>query len=99
MLSNDEMLRLQEISRVGEELDNFRNSGGFQSLKIHILDPMYQGAFEAFTRVDPSDSLQVVQTQQMGKVIKEIERLIESKIQEGRLARHTIAELPGNEGE
>lgn len=99
MHTNEYLRRLEDISRAGDELQGFMSGGAYEILKRHILDPMYLGAFEAFKRVDPSDSLQVLQTQQIGKVIVEIEKLIEGKIQEGRLAKISLAELPETEGE
>lgn len=99
MLTNEQMNHIADVSRTGDELQRFMTEGGFSVLKKHILDPMCQGAFETFTKVDPSEPLQVIQAQQIWKVVKEIERLITSKIEQGRLAKNTLLELPVDEGE
>lgn len=92
-MDNEALTQLTDISRVGDELERFYREGAFGILKKHILDPMYEEAFIAFTKVEPSDAMGITQTQMMAKVIKTIESRIESKINEGRVAKHRILSL------
>lgn len=86
-------IHLTRISQIGDELLEFKNNA-LPILKKYILDPMYQDAFKAFSLVDPSDQMQVIQTQMIYKVTEKIERLIDQKIEEGRLAKQTLITLP-----
>ena len=96
MIPNEEIDRLLEISKVGDDLKNFKEKGGYATLEKHILNPMEKGAFEAFQNVLASDIDAVTMTQAMGKIIKKIRSEIDQKINEGNLAK---SQLNNSEGE
>jgi hypothetical protein len=95
-MTNDEINRLLEISKVGDDLKNFKDEGGYALLEKHILTPFEQGAFEAFQNIPASDTDAVTMSQAMGKIIKKIRTEIDIKINEGKLAKK---QLNSNEGD
>lgn len=85
----------EETKRVafeGEKLELFVSSGNFDILIEHILDPMEKEAFAAFTKIDPSSTLEIMQTQKIAQVVSVIKQKVESKIQAGLLARQQLIE-------
>lgn len=91
---------LLEKSRIGESLNAFlHGTGGYDVLNNFILVPLEEEAFIAFTKVDPGDSIQVIETQKMAQIIQTIRRTIETRIAEGQLARETLKTLPKESGE
>ena len=96
MISNEEINRLVEISKVGDDLKNLKEGGGYTILEKCILNPMEKGAFEAFQNVPASDIDAVTMTQAMGKIIKKIRSEIDSKINEGNLAKSQLNNREGD---
>ena len=88
MISEEQ--RLFEISTIGDNLRDFRDKGALELLEKHILIPMEKGAFEAFKKIDPSDTVQVMETQKLSQIIDQIRATIEQKIQEGNLAKEYL---------
>ena len=88
--SDIEELRLREIASVGKALEEIVSNGSYAAIEEYILKPLEEGAFDAFSRVPASDSNAVIETQMAAKIIRQIRIAIESKIQEGRLAQHTL---------
>ena len=70
MIPNEEINRLLEISKIGDDFKNFKENGGYAMLEKYILTPFEQGAFDAFQDVLASDIDAVTMTQAMGKIIK-----------------------------
>lgn len=93
----DDTVELQRVSQIGETLEDFLHSRHWDVFKAEVLDVLYQKAFKEFITADPSDTLQIMQVQQGGKVIKNIETMVEGLINAGRLARHHLANLPQEE--
>lgn len=88
---------LEAAARVGEQLEQMVEDPKFQMLLDEVLDPLQKEAFEAFTKLDPSDQSAVTQTQKVNWVVDEIKRRIERKIDQGRQARAQL--LQRNEEE
>lgn len=88
MISEEQ--RLFEISTIGDNLRDFRDKGPLELLEKYVLIPMEKGAFEAFKKVDPSDTVQVMETQKLSQIIDQIRATIEQKIQEGNLAKEYL---------
>jgi hypothetical protein len=81
-------------SEEGELLDRFLREGSYDVLNKLILIPLEEAAFKAFSQVNPSELHEVIQTQKMAQIIREIRSTIESKVAEGRLAAHQLKTLP-----
>lgn len=93
--SDVELLRQQALQ--GERLEGVVISGAFDILVDDIFSPLEQEAFKAFKTVDPSNFYQVCQAQQYGKVVDEVKRRVERKIELGRSARQRLIELASQE--
>jgi hypothetical protein len=85
----DQAARLK-LAKDGERLESFVETGAFDVLIELVLDPMEKEAFEAFKKIDPSETLEVLQTQKLAQVVAEIKRRVESKIQAGLFARQQL---------
>ena len=96
MIPNEELNRLLEISKIGDDLKNFKEQGGYATLEKHILTPFEKGAFEAFQTVLASDIDAVTMTQAMGKIIKKIRAEIDIKINLGLMAKNQINNPKGD---
>lgn len=79
-----------KIAQDGERLERLVESGAFDVLLELILDPMERESFEAFKKIDPSQMVEILQTQKMAQVVTEIKRRVESKIQSGLHARQQL---------
>jgi hypothetical protein len=90
LIPNEEMNRLLEISKIGDDLKNFKEEGGYAILQKYILDPFEKEAFEAFQDVIATDVDSVIETQMMGKIVRRIRQAIEIKINEGMLAKSQL---------
>lgn len=87
------------IAHSGEKLEAFVASGSFDVLIDEVLDPMERESFEAFKKIDPTNSIEVLQTQKMAQIVGEIKRRVEKKIEAGLMARKLILENSTQEGE
>ena len=95
-MSPEEINRLLELSKIGDDLKNFKESGGYAVLKEHVLDPLERGTFEAFVEIPADDINAIIMTQAMAKIIKKIYQEIDIKINEGMLSKN---QLNNSEGE
>lgn len=91
MISEEQ--RLFGLSTIGDNFRDFRDKGPLDLLEKYVLTPMEKGAFEAFKKVDPSDTVQVMETQKMSQIIDQIRAAIEQKIQEGNLAKEYLRNI------
>jgi hypothetical protein len=78
------------ISQEGEQLEALVESGHFETLITLVLDPMDRESFEAFKKLEPGDSMGVIQTQKMSQIVDEIKRRVARKIEAGIAARQQI---------
>lgn len=90
---NEYLKEFEERSRKGDEVYNFYVNA-YPVLNKYILLPLEQKAFETFVKVDPSDMTQVIETQKMVQIINAIRTMIQTVIEEGRLAKQTLKTLP-----
>lgn len=97
MIPNEEINRLVETSKIGDDLKNFKEGGGYALLEKHILTPFEKGAFEAFQTVLASDIDAVTMTQAMGKIIKKIRAEIDIKINLGLVAKNQLNKKEGED--
>lgn len=79
-----------ERSKIGEAMENLEANPDFAVFKEQVLENIHKGAFEAFKKVDPSDSVAVIETQQMGKVVDIIYSTMNDLVEEGRVIRHNL---------
>ena len=93
-LPNEVYTALMQKAQEGEQLDRFLREGPYDVLNKLILIPLEEAAFKAFTKVNPSELHEVIQTQKMAQMIQEIRRTIESRIAEGRMAAQNLKTLP-----
>lgn len=84
-----EILELVRKSETGDKMTEFKEKH-FPFLDKEILEPMRQGAFNAFLSLAPSDTESITQAQQAAKVVDKIRKEIDAKIQEGILANQLI---------
>lgn len=92
---------LEETKRIamdGDKLTDIVSNGSFDVLVDLILDPMEKEAFLAFTKIDPSNMIEIMQTQKIAQVVNEIKKKIEIKIQAGVLARQQLLNSTPEEG-
>jgi len=92
-MEDESVRQLRQSIRRGQILEEFRISG-LPVLDEHILRPLEEQAFEAFKTIDPSDQVQVMETQKMSQMICQIRKQIDAYIQEGKLATQTLNTLP-----
>jgi len=90
---DEEVMKLRETVQRGQELSDFREKS-LCILEKHILEPLEKQAFATFKKVDPSDTVQVMETQKMSQMIEQIRNQIDFYIEEGKLAVHTLNTLP-----
>ena len=90
MLTDDDVLRLQELAQAGDMLRNLLSSTEYQVLDREVFKPIEQEAFEVFCRVDPADTGAVMQAQKMKQVMDVIRTRINQCVEQGRLARHQL---------
>ena len=95
----ENILVLREQIQVGQRLQEVLEGKDFAMLKEHILLPLQVGAFEIFKKVDAKDTVRVMETQMMSKMIDTIRKEIEKKINQGHLAELQIKSLPELSGE
>ena len=96
MIPNEEINRLIEISKIGDDLKNFKEQGGCAVLQKHILTPLEKGAFDAFKNVPAEDTNRVMETQMMWKIIDMIRKTIDIKINEGLMAKNQLNNPKGD---
>lgn len=96
MIPNEERNRLLELSKIGDDLKNFKDEGGYAMLRKHILNPLEKGAFEAFKNVPAEDINRVMETQMMWKIIDMIRKTIDNKINEGLMAKNQLNNPKGD---
>ena len=82
----------RRVAMESEKLESFVASGSFDVLIDLVLDPMEKDAFAAFTKIEPTDTVAIMQTQKIAQVVNEIKRKVEIKIQAGLLARQQLIE-------
>ena len=95
----ENILVLREQIQTGNRLQEVLGGMDFAMLKEHILLPLQIGAFETFKKVDAKDTVRVMETQMMSKMIDTIRKEIEKKINQGHLAELQIKSLPELSGE
>ena len=82
---------------VGDTLTSLIEGREWGVFKKEVLDKMFLGAFDLFQGADPENTMQIVEIQQLAKVVSSIEDRIENLIQEGRLAKEYLAKPPEEE--
>lgn len=82
----------KRIALESERLETLVSNGSFDVFIELILDPMEKEAFKAFTKIDPSDTLAIMQTQKIAQIVNEIKKNVEIKIQAGLSARQQLVE-------
>lgn len=90
----ENIIVLRERIAVGQRLQQVLNGDDFKTLHEHILLPLQVGAFEAFKKIPASDTVLVLETQLMSKMIDTIQKEVEIKINQGRLAEEQLKALP-----
>ena len=95
----ESVIILRERIAIGQRLQGLLNGEDFKVLHEHILLPLQVGAFEAFKKVPASDTLHVLETQLMSKMIDTIQKEVEIKINQGRLAEEQLKNLPELSGD
>lgn len=88
---------LELSARMGEQFEALVEDPKFQILLDEILGPLQKEAFEAFTKLDPSDLSGIAQTQKVNWVVEQIKTRIERKIDQGRHARAQILQKKNEE--
>jgi hypothetical protein len=76
----------QRTALYGQRMSEFRESEGYKEFKASILDVIREEAFSIFDTLPADDTIGIVGTQQMKKVVDYIEGKIDGSIEEGRLA-------------
>ena len=89
----EEVRRLEEISRKGDDLRDFKNSRGYGALVRYVLDPIKQRAFDDFESIKADDTVSIIETQMQKKVVDMILMLIDAGISEGDLAKHNLKDV------
>lgn len=79
-----------KTSNIGDKLEDLKINGVFDILEEYIFKPLDRGAFEAFKKIDPADTTRIIETQMMSKMIDSIKREVESKINQGKLAKDCL---------
>ena len=87
-----------EQSQLGDTLTTLIEGREWAVFKAEVLDRMFLSAFDLFQKADPDNKMQIVEIQQLAKVVKSIEDRINNLIQAGRLAREYLAQPPDQEG-
>lgn len=82
---------------LGDTLTSLIEGNEWRVFKAEVLDKMFLSAFDLFQGADPDDKMQIVEIQQLAKVVKSIEDRINNLIQQGRLARENLTQLPAEE--
>lgn len=92
MLLREQVNELMEKSMIADQLKEFKASPEFAVLKSLILDPLQMSAFETFkkTPCGELDNLHIIECQMMSKMVDQIYRTIEAKIQVGDNAKETL---------
>ena len=84
---NSEIDKEQErLALFGQRMKEFRDSEGYKEFKASVLDVIREEAFNIFDALPADDTVGIVGTQQMKKVVDYIEGKIDGSIEEGRLA-------------
>ncbi len=89
-LSEKDIERYAKVSSIGDKLLDLKESGSYKVLDEHIFKEIERGAFEAFKRVKPDETVEIIQTQMMAKIVDKIRCMIDAKIEEGKLAKQTL---------
>lgn len=76
----------EKIALFGQRMSEFRNSEGYKEFKISVLDKIREEAFDVFDVLPADDTIGIIGTQQMKKVVDYIEGRVDGSIEEGRLA-------------
>ncbi len=79
-----------EVSRIGDQMEQFKASEHSSNFVQHILEPLDRRAFETFKKVTPTEPYEVVQAQMISKSIDAIKGEIDSLIQLGYLAKQAL---------
>jgi len=86
----EDLKAYEEASRTGDALENLKRSGDFAVFVEKILEPLDRGAFEVFKKVDPEDTIGIIEAQQMSKMLDRIDDELKRMIQEGYYAKEQI---------
>ena len=95
----ESVIILRERVVIGQRLQELLFGNDFKVLHEHILLPLQVGAFEAFKKVSADDTIHVLETQLMSKMIDTIQKEVEIKINQGRLAEEQLKNLPELSGD
>ena len=79
---------------LGDTLTTLIEGNEWKVFKAEVLDKMFLSAFDLFQGADPDDKMQIIEIQQLAKVVKSIEDRINNLIQAGRLARENLKSEP-----
>jgi hypothetical protein len=90
---SEDTQRLITISRNGDFMRDFQASEFWGPINETIFDALDRKAFETFKKIDPSDTMGIMQAQMMSKVIAQIRQEIDRIIQQGLLAREQLAHI------
>lgn len=88
---------LELAARIGEQFEALVEDPKFQVLLDEILEPMRKEAFQAFTKLEPTDASGIAQTQKVEWVIEQIKHRVERKIDQGRHARTQLLQKQNEE--
>lgn len=89
----DDVLVLREKINIGLKLKTIISGADYKLLEEYVLVPLQISAFETFKKVDAADTIQVIESQMMSKIIDAIRREIEIKINQGLLAEKQLQEI------
>jgi hypothetical protein len=89
--SDFEMLR--DRAQLSDEFKALVNSRGYTLFEQHVLEKLYQQAFETFKKVDPEEPAQIIQAQMMGKIIDLIRLEVNKIIDSGDIARQLLSDV------
>lgn len=89
-MEESDLLELQERAQLSDEFKEFTRTRGYALFEQHVLDKLYERAFDTFKRVDPERPAEIIQAQMMGKMIDQIRHEIGKIIGNGDIARETL---------
>ena len=92
-MDDNDLLGLQERAQLSDEFKELTRSRGYALLEQHILEKLYQQAFDTFKKVDPESTTQVIQSQMMGKMIDRIRLEVNRIIDDGDMARQLLRDI------
>lgn len=87
------MQELRDRGQLSDEFKEFTRSRGYTLFEQHVMEKLYQQAFNVFKTVDPEHTSEVIQAQMMGKMIDRIRLEVNKIIDDGDMARQLLRNI------